>query len=246
MDEPYFDTISKTGSRRLYRYWTERAKCSRKDRLALATACDAFEFLFDSAILDPKRLDVIAAAASHHRKTVWETGTLMLSQLAQEHSVARDYLLQLASSRNGDLRLRSFAYLTDAFPRDFCHNLVLSRINDVSERIAHAACWTATMLNLTELSPAIRARAASTKHAIRLHEMHMLADLLDQQFHEYYNKLGYSLVLAFPDQFPTAVIWPGGIKEGEIAKLGLEAIMSRVRNSGSLLDPRRRAWKWGR
>ena len=246
MDEPYFDTISKTGSRRLYRYWTERAKCSCEDRLALETACDAFEFLFDSAILDPKQLDAIAAAASHPRKTVWETGTLMLSQLAQEHSVARDYLLQIASSRNCNLRLRSFAYLTDAFPRDFCRKLVLSRINDVSERIAHAACWTATTLNLTELSPTIRARAASTKHVIRLLEMNMLADLLDQQFHEYYNNNGYCLVLAFPDQFPTGVIWPGGIKEGEVAELGLEAIMSRVRNSGSFLDLRRRAWKWGR
>jgi len=228
MEEPYFDTVANTGSRRLYRYWTERAKCSCEDRLALENACDAFEFLFDSTILDPKRLDAIAAAASHPRKTVWGTGTLMLSQLAQEHSVARDYLLQIASSKNGDLRLRSFAYLTDAFPRDFCLNLVLSRINDVSERIAHAACWTAIKLNLTELSPAIRARAASTKHAIRLLEMNMLADLLDQQFYEYYNENGYCLVLAFPEQFPTGVIWPGGIKEGDIADLGLEAIMSRV------------------
>ena len=177
---------------------------------------------------------------------MWEIGTLMLSQLAQKHSVARDYLLHIASSKNGDLRLRSFAYLTDAFPRDFCRNLVLSRINDVSERIAHAACWTAITLNLTELSPAIRARAASVKHVIRLLEMNMLADLLDQQFHEYYNENGYNLVLACPDQFPTTVIWPGGIKEGEIADQGLEAIISRVRNSSSLLDSSRRAWKWGR
>lgn len=246
MEEPYFDTISKRGSRSLYRYWTERARCSNPDRIVLETACDAFEELFDGTKCDSNRLDAIAAAAAHPRKAVWETGTLMLSQLAQEHASARDYLLQMAASRNGNLRSRSFAYITDNFPREFCRKLVLSRVNDKSERIAHAASWTAITLNLTELSAAIRARRSCTKHAIRRLEMKMIAELLDQQYHEYYDENGYNLVLAFPNLFPTTVVWPGGVKEGDIVECGFEAITLRARSSGPPLDSRRRPWNWER
>ncbi len=246
MDEPYFDTISKRGSRTLYRYWTAHARCTSDELVVLEAACDAFETIFDGAICNSKRLNPICAAAVHTRKAVWETGTLMLSQLAQDHPCGRDYLLQMASSNNGHLRLRSFAYLTDDFPRGFCTGLILARVNDKSERVAHAASWMAITLDLTELSSVIRARESFIKHAIRHLEMKMIADLLDQQYHEYYNDNGYNLVLAFPNLFLTAVVWPGCVNEGDLAEFGLEAIASRVRSSGPPLDSRRRAWIWER
>ncbi|HBE70124.1 MAG TPA: hypothetical protein DDW52_18405 [Planctomycetaceae bacterium] len=199
MDEPYFDVILNRGSRNLYRYWTQRTRCSKDDRSSLEAACDAFEVLFDLKTCDRKRLLPIRDAAAHPRKVVWETGTLMLSQLAQEHSLARECLLQLAASTDAKRRLRSFAYLTDDFPRTFCRELVHSRVNDLSEQVAHAASWKAIELNLSELSTPIRTRRKSVKHNTRLLEMSMLADLLDQRYHEYYNDNGYNLVLAFPN-----------------------------------------------
>ncbi|GAB5407543.1 MAG: hypothetical protein Aurels2KO_57740 [Aureliella sp.] len=243
MQNAFFYTTSKQGTPELYRDWTQKAKCEDDDRQLLNLACEAFEQRHE----EPQGgccLQAILTAAKHKRRAVWEIGSLMLSQLAQQYSDARDLLLELATSRSSVHRLRAIADLTDDFPREFCVDIVRSSIGDRSEVVAHAASWMAVHLNLKELAPVIATRTGSIKLPIRAEEMRMNTDLLQQEYHEYENENGYNVVFAFSDLFPSQVIWPGGVERGDIEKQGLQSVAARVRACLIPLDSARTPWKW--
>ena len=240
-----FDYFARRGTAEHYRDWTENARCSDSDRAVLLDACAAFDAAHVHGFSDLISVDSIVEAARHPRKVVWETGTLMLSQLAQSNEVARVALSSMAIDIAASNRSRAMFYLSDNHPRSYCLELLLRGTKDRSLSVAHVASWSALKLDLHELADSISDRIKTVEKPVARLEMEMIVGLMRNGFLEYHNENGYNIVVSFPDRYPTQVIWPGRwlIPEGEVHKVGLAKVRELIEDSpmgGNFC----REWQW--
>ncbi len=244
MNMTYLDILAGRFTPVQYFDIVERSICSPVDRRLLSLACGSFEMAFDHSPSDVLAIDSIVKASRHPRKVVWETGVIMLTQLAQTNESAQRELTKMAQDTASSMRARSLFYLTDQHERKYCLELLESGVGDRSAHVAHVAAWKAVKLDLHELSIAIEDRLETIRKPIVKLELQMTVGLMRNGFYEYHNENGYNIVVAFPDRYPTMVIWPGGVSEGEVHSVGLEKLRERILESGGHGVGTTRDWQW--
>ncbi len=244
MNIEYLDILAGRFTPAQYFRIVEKSRCSQTDRQLLQLAYGSFEEAYTHYRTELLAIDSIKEAARHPRKVVWETGIIMLAQLAQTNESAQTELTKMALDANSGIRARSLFYLTDQHDRKYCLDLLKCGIGDRSASVSHVAAWKAVKLDLNELTEAIEDRLKTVKKPIVNLELQMTVGLMRNGFHEYRNENGYNIVVAFPDRYPTMVIWPGGVTEGEVHSIGLAKLRERILASGGHNDGTTRNWQW--
>lgn len=149
MNIEYLDILAGRFTPAQYFRIVEKSRCSQTDRQLLQLAYGSFEEAYTHYRTELLAIDSIKEAARHPRKVVWETGIIMLAQLAQTNESAQTELTKMALDANSGIRARSLFYLTDQHDRKYCLDLLKCGIGDRSASVSHVAAWKAVKLERT-------------------------------------------------------------------------------------------------
>ncbi len=218
------------------RQWvTQRHEPSELTDVAI-TAIDAFEDAIASVIPSSEPLRVLTAAATHPRIVVWDIGLMLIARLGETKDEARRCIVELAQSKKMEHRRRSIQYITDRYPRSFCLTLLSELLADRSAKIRGFAACRIERLNLRELIPLLENVCERETHTDARFELDFSLAMLRNDYYEYENANGYTLVLRCDRLFPPVHHWPGRIA-GElvtrenISKHGISIAFDEMRRS---------------
>ena len=231
------------------RQWlAQRPDASEFRNLALE-AVDAFELVIASATPCVEAMDKLGCAAMHSEFVIWDVGLLLLSHLGESQSDARSRIAELAHSRKMEHRRRSIQYISDRYPSSFCRSLLSELLCDRSAKIRGFSASRIERLNLREMIPTLEVALQQESHAGARFEIEFSLALLRDNYFEYENTNGYTMVLRCDQLFPPVHHWPSHIagervSRDTVGRHGIPVAIEEMRQSSVIqaVNATRRPW----